>query len=47
MLTLTEIQGHKVKGQGQKFNFVKKLFGLYIINQYLDIDDTYINDLYQ
>ena len=44
MLMLTQGQGHKVKGQGQICNFVKKqtnLVQLYTINQGFDIDDTY------
>ena len=42
MLNLTKGQGHKVKGQGQICNFVKKnLFRLYIMIWCLDIDDAY------
>ena len=34
MLMMTQGQGHKVKGQGQICNFVKKnVFWLYIMNQ--------------
>ena len=44
---LTLGQGHKVKGQGQICSFVKTLFWLYIMNQLLDIDDTYTHDWYK
>ena len=47
ILKLTLGQGHKVKGQGQICSFVKNLFWLYIMNQLLDIDDTYTHDWYQ
>ena len=47
ILKLTLGQGHKVKGQGQICSFVKTLFWLYIMNQLLDIDDTYTHDWYQ
>ena len=46
MLMLTQGQGHKVKGQGQICDFVKKLFWLYIMYQWLDINDAYIYDKY-
>ena len=47
MLKLTQGQGHKVKGQGQICNFVKKnVFGLYIMNQWLHIDDAHTHDKY-
>ena len=39
-------QGHKVKGQSQICNFVKNLFWLYIMNQWLDINDAYTYDKY-
>ena len=35
------------QGQGQIYSFVKKLFWLYIINQWSDIDDTYTHAWYQ
>ena len=41
MLKLTQGQGHMVKGQGQIHKFVKHLLLLYIMNQWLDTDDTY------
>ena len=45
MLDLTLGQSHKVKGQGQVCKFGKKhLFRLYIMNQWLDIDDNYTHD---
>ena len=47
MLKLTLGQGHKVKGQGQICSFVKTLFWLYIMNQLLDMDDTYTHDWYK
>ena len=34
---LTQGQGHKVKGQGQICSYTKKLFGLWIINGWLDL----------
>ena len=40
MLKLTKGQGHKVKGQGQTYKFVKTLIWLYAMNQLLDMDDT-------
>ena len=40
MLKLTKGQGHKVKGQGQIFKFVKKGIWQYTMNQWLDMDDT-------
>ena len=46
MLKLTLGQGHKVKGQGQICSFVKTLFQLYIMNQWLDINDAYTYDKY-
>ena len=46
MLKLTEGQGHKVKGQSQIYDFVKKLFWLYTMNQWLDINDAYMHDKY-
>ena len=47
ILMLTQGQGHKVKGQGQICNFVKKnVFWLYIMNQWLHIDDTHTHDKY-
>ena len=45
-LKLTQGQGHKVKGQGHICNFVKNLFWLYIMNQWLDINDAYTYDKY-
>ena len=47
MLKLSQGQGHKVKAQGQICNFVKNLFWLYIMNQLLDMDDTYTHDWYK
>ena len=47
MLKLTLGQGHKVKGQGQLCSFVKTLLWLYVMNQLLDIDDTYTHDWYK
>ena len=46
MWKLTLGQGHKDKGQGQICSFVKNLFWLYIMNQWLDIDDAYTYDKY-
>ena len=47
MLKLTKGQGHKVKGQGHICDFVKKnLFWLYIMYQWLDINDAYTYDKY-
>ena len=46
MLELTKGQGHKVKGQGQTYKFVKKLIWLYTMNQWLDMDDTCTYDWY-
>ena len=39
MFKLTKGQGHKVKGQGQTYKFVKTLIWLYTMNQRLDMDD--------
>ena len=44
MLKLTKGQGHKVKGQGQTCKFVKNFLQLYIMNQWLNTDDTYTHD---
>ena len=41
MLKLTKGQGRKVKGQGQTCNFVNKMVQLCIMNQGLNINDTY------
>ena len=46
MLKLTQVQGHKIKGQGQICEFVKILFQLYVMNQWLDFDVTYTPDKY-
>ena len=46
MLKLTLGQGHKVKGQGHICDFVKNLFWLYIMNQWLDINDAHTYDKY-
>ena len=45
MLNLTQGQGHKVKGQGQIYNFVNKLVSTF--NQWLKINDTYTHDCYR
>ena len=37
---VTQGQGHKDKGQGQTYKFVKTLIWLYAMNQLLDMDDT-------
>ena len=41
---LTEGQGHKVGGQGKICNLSKILFRLKIMNEWLDLDDSYTND---
>ena len=43
-LKVTKGQGHKVKGQGQIYSYMKKLFGLYIDNEWLDLHQTYTYD---
>ena len=40
-LNLYQGQGRKVKGQGQICNYTKILFCLSILNEWLDLDDTY------
>ena len=47
ILKFTKGQGHKVKGQGQTYTFVKKLIWQYAMNQWLDMDDTCTYDWYQ
>ena len=47
MLKLTQGQGYKNKGQGQICSFVKNLFWLYIMNQWVDIDDIHTYDWFQ
>ena len=46
MLKLTQGQGRKVKGQGHICNFVKNLFWLYIMNQWLNINDANTHDYF-
>ena len=43
---LTPGQDHEIKGQGQICGFVKILFRLYVMNQWLDFDVTYTPDKY-
>ena len=46
-MKLNSGQGHKVKDQGQIFDFGKKhLFRLYVMNQWLDTDVTCAPDMY-
>ena len=45
MFMMTQDQGHKIKGQCQICKFVKKLFQLYVINNWLNIDVIYTPDI--
>ena len=45
MLKFTLVQGHRVKGQGQICEYAKKLYLLYTMNQWFDIDDAHMIDI--
>ena len=46
MVKLIEGQGQKIKGKDKIGSFVKIIW-LYIMNKWLNSDDTYTNDWYQ